>query len=146
MGYHDWFKSGDVNVRSNMSGTFINVENAGTAAFYDAGNYEYHAAVFVGTLGNVGTLFVYAAKDASATGKAALGSVIAGSSNGLVAFEFKTDVLTNLGTDFTHWTAGVKVENGGTWAGGLLLLDHGARTKGTTSAAVGVATLRQILA
>lgn len=140
-GYHDFFKSGDVQVRAPQSGTFINEQTNGTAAAYFAGDYEYHAAVFAGTLANTGTIFVFGAKDASATSPRALGSVVAGSGNGLAVFEFKTDTLTNLGTDYTHWTAQLKVDSGGTWRGGLLLLDHGARTKGTSAAAVGISAL-----
>lgn len=147
MGYHDWFKSGDVQVRAPQSGTFINTETNGTAAAYFAGDYEYHAAVFVGTIAQTGTLFVFGAKDASATSPLALGSVVASATaNGLVAFEFKTDTLTNLGTDYTHWTAQLKVDAAGTWRGGLLLLDHGARSKGTTAAAIGVSYLGTLYA
>ncbi len=32
MGYHDFFKSGDVQVRTPQSGTFINEQTNGTAA------------------------------------------------------------------------------------------------------------------
>lgn len=141
-GYHDFFKSGDFAVRSTASGTFINETFNGTAAAYYAADFEYHAAMFAGTLGQTGTLFVFGAKDASATSPLALGSVIAtASANGEIAFEFKTDTLTNLGTDYTHWTAQFKVDAGGTWRGALVLMDHGARSVGTTPGAIGISYL-----
>jgi hypothetical protein len=147
MGYHDWFKSGDVQIRSTASGTFINETVNGTAAAYFAGDYEYHAAIFAGTLGNTGTLFVYGAKDTSATSPLVLGSVVAtASANGEIVFEFKTDTLTNLGTDYTHWTSQFKVDAAGTWRGALVLLDHGARSKGTTAAAIGISYLGTLYA
>ena len=141
MGAHDLFSSGNVNVRSIASGTFLNTETNGTAAAYPAFNHEYHAAVFVGSIGNDGTILVFAADGATPVGTALVGTVNVGSSNGLGVFEFKTDTLTSLGTQYTHWTAQIKVNAGGTWRGGLLLLDHAPRTAGTTPAANGIASL-----
>ena len=141
MGAHDLFSSGNVNVRSIASGTFLNTETNGTAAAYPAFNHEYHAAVFVGSIGNDGTILVFAADGATPVGTALVGTVNVGSSNGLGVFEFKTDTLTNLGTQYTHWTAQIKVNAGGTWRGGLLLLDHAPRNAGTTPAANGIASL-----
>jgi hypothetical protein len=147
MGYHDFLKSGDTQWRVTQSGTFINQEVNGTAAAYFAGDYEYHAALFAGTIAQTGTLFVFGAKDASATTPLALGSVVASASaNGLIAFEFKTDTLTNLGTDYTYWTAQIKVDAAGTWRGALTLFDHGARSKGTTAAAIGISYLGTLYA
>ena len=141
MGAHDLFSSGNVTVRSIASGTFLNTETNGTAAAYPAFNHEYHAAVFVGSIGNDGTILVFAADGATPVGTALVGTVNVGSSNGLGVFEFKTDTLTNLGTQYTHWTAQIKVNAGGTWRGVLLLLDHAPRTAGTTPAANGIASL-----
>jgi len=141
MGAHDLFSSGNVNVRAIASGTFLNTETNGTAAAYPAFNHEYHAAVFVGSIGNDGTILVFAADGATPVGTALVGTVNVGSSNGLGVFEFKTDTLTSLGTQYTHWTAQIKVNAGGTWRGGLLLLDHAPRTAGTTPAANGIASL-----
>jgi len=141
MGAHDLFSSGNVTVRAIASGTFLNTETNGTAAAYPAFNHEYHAAVFVGSIGNDGTILVFAADGATPVGTALVGTVNVGSSNGLGVFEFKTDTLTNLGTQYTHWTAQIKVNAGGTWRGGLLLLDHAPRTAGTTPAANGIASL-----
>ena len=141
MGFHDYFSSGAVNVRSTASGTFINTETNGTAAAYPAFNHEYHAAVFVGTIANDGTILVFAADAATPVGTALIGTVNVGSSNGLGVYEFKSDVLTGIGTQYTHWTAQVKVNAGGTWRGGLLLIDHAPRSAGTTPAANGIASL-----
>lgn len=141
MAFHDFFSSGAVNVRAVASGTFINTETNGTAAAYPAFNHEYHAAVFVGTIANDGTILVFGADAATPVGTALLGTVNVGSSNGLGVFEFKTDTLTNLGTQYTHWTAQIKVNAGGTWRGALLLQDHQPRNAGTTPAANGIASL-----
>lgn len=139
---HDLFSSGAVTFKTTASGTFINETAGGTGAPAYAGNHDYHAAVFVGTMANVGTLFVYGHTAPTGDGTTALGSIAFGSNNGAVAaFDFRTDVLTGLGTAYAYWSAQVKVQSGGTFAGALLLVDYNARSSGTSPAAVGVGAL-----
>lgn len=139
---HDIFSSGAVNFSSRAMGTFINGASGGTGNPITAANHAYHAAVFFGTMANVGTLIVYGHTASTGDGTAVLGSIVSGSSNGqAVAFDFKADTLLNLGTAYTWYSAQVAVEAGGTWRGALVLMDYNSRSAGTTPAANGISAL-----
>jgi len=143
---HDIFSSGGVAFTTTASGTFINETAGGTGAPVFAGNHDYHAAAFFGTLGNNGSVVVYGHFNSTGGGTTTLGSVSAGSANGIAAFDFRTDALLALGTVgagtyFTHYSAQIVVPAGGTWRGALVLVDYNARTAGTTPAAVGISAL-----
>lgn len=139
---HDLFSSGAVTFTTAASGTFINGVSGGTGAPVFAGDHAYHAAAFFGTLANNGTIIVYGHTASTGDGTAVLGSVVAGSANGAVAaYDFKTDTLLGLGTAYSHYSAQISVESGGTWRGALVLIDYNSRTQGTTPTAAGIAAL-----
>ena len=110
MGFHDLFSSGGVNVRAIASGTFINTETNGTAAAYPAFNHEYHAAVFVGSIGNDGTIYligVTESRDLPVTSDA-MQSRLRGDWDAFIC-EFDSDLeelgfLTYFGGERRDWT------------------------------------------
>lgn len=138
---HDLFSSGAAKWTVTASGTFINGIAGGTGAPVYAGNHEYHAVAFMGTIANDGTIVVYGHTASTGDGTAQLGSVAVGSGNGIAAFDFKADTLLGLGTSYVYYSALAHVPSGGTWRGALVLIDYNALNAGTTPAANGVSTL-----
>lgn len=126
-------------------GSSVGVTKAGTLTPAFAGDYEYHAVAFFGSLGNTGTLWAYASTNAGGSNNTVIGSVIFGSSNNpAVVYEVKADTLTALntsGTTFTHIGAQISVDAGGTLYGGLVILSTWPKSAGTTPAANGWAAV-----
>jgi hypothetical protein len=123
-------------------GTFINGNFGGTiGGVVNAGLYEQHAVVFLGTLGNTGTINVYGCTNSGGSSPNLLVSLNVGSSggtNGLggAGIMVKSDVLNSLqggtsGTAFTHLTAAGTVDASGTWRGALAIISTQLRTGGT---------------
>ena len=76
-------------------GSSVGVTKAGTLTPAFAGDYEYHAVAFFGSLGNTGTLWAYAATNSAGSNNTVIGSVIFGSSNSpAVVFEVKSPPRT----------------------------------------------------
>ncbi|HEX6293354.1 MAG TPA: hypothetical protein VFZ66_29505 [Herpetosiphonaceae bacterium] len=122
-------------------GSIVNTTLAGTAAgTVPATDYQYHAYTFAGTIGNTGTVFVYAV--GAGLTNSLLGSLVFGSSTGQgIIYEVKSDVLSSAGTGYTHFGANLKVDSGGTLGGAFFCLSTTARTAGTTPAANGYAAV-----
>jgi hypothetical protein len=115
-------------------GSFVNTTAGGTGAPVFAGDYSYHAIVFTGTIGNVGTLFAYAHTTATGGGTTAIGSIVFGSSNvGAVIYEVATPVLTGIGTLYQFISGQIKVEAGGTLGGGLAVISTNPVSAPTSS-------------
>lgn len=128
--------------RFGIFGSAIALTAGGTGAPVFAGDYEYHAAIFAGTIGNTGTLFVFGHTDSTGSGTTALGSVIFGSTNAAaVVFEVKSDTLTTIGTAYNYLSTQAKVDSGGTFTGALFILSSWPRSAGTTPAANGWAAV-----
>jgi hypothetical protein len=110
-------------------GSFVNVTAGGTGSPVAAGPYAYHSALFLGTIGNTGTITVYGHTDATGGGTTALGSLVFGSGNGGgVGFEFSADTLTALGTGYAFVSAQISVPAGGTLAGALTIVSTQPRS------------------
>lgn len=125
-------------VKALASGSFVNATYGGTGAPVSAADYEYHAILAIGSFGNTGTVFAFAHKNSSGGGTTAIGSIVFGSSDfSAVVYEVKSDVLTGLGTDYTHLSGQIKVDAGGTVAGALSVISTWPRSAGTAPAANG---------
>lgn len=115
-------------------GSFVNTTAGGTGAPVFAGDYSYHAIVFAGTVGNVGTLFAYAHTTATGGGTTAIGSIVFGSSNvGAIIYEVSTNTLTGIGTNYQFISGQIKVEAGGTLGGGLAVISTNPVSAPTSS-------------
>ena len=124
------------------AGTFINAQNVGgtIGGVVNAGAYEQHAVVFLGTLGNTGTINVYACTNSGGSSPNQLVSLTVGSaafSNGMpgAGIMVKSDVLSSVqggtsGTAFTHIAAAGTVDSGGTWRGALVIISTQSRNAG----------------
>ena len=123
------------------SGTFINQLTIGgtIAGVVFAGDYEYHMAVFVGTVGNVGTMSVWGCTNSGGSNPTLVQSISFGSGSGVPAIEIKSDVLSGLaaGTQFPYITASGTVESGGTWRGALAILSTWPRNYGGSATTFG---------
>ena len=123
------------------SGTFINqLTIGGTAAgVVFAGDYEYHMGVFVGTIGNVGTLNMYGCTNSAGSSPTLIQSLSFGSGSGVPAIEIKSDVLSGLaaGTQFPYITVAGTVEASGTWRGALAILSTWPRNYGGSATTFG---------
>lgn len=118
------------------SGSFVNAVVGGTGAPAFAGDYEYHTAIFNGTIGNTGTLIVYGHTTSTGGGTAVLGSVVFGSGNAsAVAFEIASPVLTGLGTDYQYVSAQLSIPAGGTLGGALSIISTMPSSAGGTGVA-----------
>ena len=140
MGVHNLGENSRWTVLS--SGTFINqLTIGGTAAgVVFAGDYEYHMAVFVGTVGNNGTLAVWGCTNSAGSSPQLIQSVSFGSGSGVPAIEIKSDVLSTLnqpGSTYTHITASGTVESSGTWRGALAILSTWPRNYGGSATTFG---------
>lgn len=125
------------------AGTFISGQNIGGTAggVVSAGLYEQHAVVFLGTLGNTGTINAYGCTNSAGSSPNLIASLVVGSaafSNGMpgAGIMIKSDVLNSLqggtsGTAFTHLAAAGTVDAGGTWRGALSIISTQPRTAGT---------------
>lgn len=123
------------------SGTFINQLTIGgtiNGVIY-AGDYEYHMAVFVGTVSNNGTLAVWGCTNSGGSNPTLLQSISFGSGSGVPAIEFKTDALSSLtaGTQWPYFTASGTVESSGTWRGALAVLSTWPRNYGGSATTFG---------
>jgi hypothetical protein len=123
------------------SGTFINQLTIGGTVngVVFAGDYEYHMGVFVGTVGNVGTLNMYGCTNSGGSHPTLIQSLSFGSGSGVPAIEIKSDVLSGLisGTDCTHITVAGTVEASGTWRGALAILSTWPRNYGGSATTFG---------
>ena len=123
------------------SGTFINQLTVGgtIAGVVFAGDYEYHMGVFVGTVGNVGTLNMYGCTNSGGSNPTLIQSLSFGSGSGVPAIEIKSDVLSGLiaGTYCTHITVAGTVEASGTWRGALAILSTWPRNYGGSATTFG---------
>lgn len=138
---HTLFENSRIGAEAPL-GSAINVFAGGTGAPVYAGDYEYHAILFVGTVGNVGTLWAYAHTNSSGGGTTVIGSVPFGSTDSpALVYEVKSDTLTAIGTAYTHISGGITVQSGGTLTGALFVLSHQPRSAGTTPAANGYAAV-----
>ncbi len=139
MGVHNLGENSRWTVLS--SGTFINQLTIGGTinGVVFAGDYEYHMAVFVGTVGNVGTMAVWGCTNSAGSNPVLVQSMSFGSGSGVPAIEIKTDVLSSLaaGTQFPYITASGTVENGGTWRGALAILSTWPRNYGGSATTFG---------
>jgi hypothetical protein len=119
-------------------GSFVNATYGGTGAPAYAGDYEYLAVKFEGTVGNTGTLYAYAHNTSAGGGTTVIGSVIFGSSNSPgVIFEVKANTLSAIGTDYAYVSGQIKVDASGTLGGGLSIISTWPKSSGTTPAATG---------
>lgn len=139
MGVHNLGENSRWTVLS--SGTFINQLTIGgtiNGVVY-AGDYEYHMAVFVGTVGNNGTLAVWGCTNSGGSNPVLVQSMTFGSGSGVPAIEIKTDVLSSLaaGTQFPYITASGTVESSGTWRGALAILSTWPRNYGGSATTFG---------
>jgi hypothetical protein len=138
---HTLFENSRITRMASL-GSAINTFAAGTGAPVYAGDHEYHAIIFAGTVGNVGTLWAYAHTSSAGDGTTVIGSVPFGSTNSpALVFEVKSDTLTAIGTDYTYLSGGVTVQSGGTLTGALFVLSTWPRSAGTTPAANGYAAV-----
>lgn len=139
MGVHNLGENSRWTVLS--SGTFINqLTIGGTAAgVVFAGDYEYHMGVFVGTIGNVGTLNMYGCTNSAGSSPTLIQSISFGSGSGVPAIAIKSSVLSGLaaGTQFSHITVAGTVEASGTWRGALAILSTWPRTAGGSATTFG---------
>lgn len=121
------------------SGTFINQLTVGGTinGVVFAGDYEYHMGIFVGTVGNVGTLNMYGCTNGGGSSPSLIQSLSFGSGSGVPAIEIKADVLSTLGTQYTHLTVAGTVESGGTWRGALAILSTWPRNYGGSATTFG---------
>jgi len=123
------------------SGTFINQLTIGGTVngVVFAGDYEYHMGVFVGTIGNVGTLNMYGCTNSGGSNPTLIQSISFGSGSGVPAIEVKSDVLSGLltGTICTHLTVAGTVEASGTWRGALAILSTWPRNYGGSATTFG---------
>ncbi len=125
-------------VTFQVGGSIVNTTLGGTGAPAYAADYEYHAIMFNGTVGNTGTLWAYAHTNSSGAGTTVIGSVIFGSSTApAVAFEVKSDTLTAIGSDFTYVSGQIRVDSGGTLGGALSIISTWPKSAGTTPLANG---------
>ena len=139
MGVHNlgessrWFvlDSGSFVGQATMGGTIKGV--------VFAGDYEYHLAVFVGTVGNLGTLSVWGCTNAGGSNPTLVQTITFGSGNGVPAIEVKTDFLSTLaaGTQFPYITASGSVPAGGTLTGALAILSTWPRNYGGSATTFG---------
>ncbi len=123
------------------SGTFVNQLTIGgtiTGVVF-AGDYEYHMGVFVGTIGNNGTLNMYGCTNSGGSSPTLIQSLPFGSGSGVPAIEIKSDVLSGLaaGTQFPYITVAGTVESGGTWRGALAILSTWPRNYGGSATTFG---------
>ncbi len=139
MGVHNLGENSRWTVLS--SGTFINQLTVGGTAngVVFAGDYEYHMGIFVGTVGNVGTLNMYGCLNSGGSSPTLIQSLSFGSGSGVPAIEIKSDVLSSLiaGTYMTHITVAGTVESGGTWRGALAILSTWPRNYGGSATTFG---------
>lgn len=124
------------------SGTFINQLTVGgtIAGVVFAGDYEYHMAVFAGTIANNGTLAVWGCTNSGGSNPTLIQSISFGSGTGVPAIEIKSSVLASLnsaGTTFTHIAASGTVESNGTWRGALAILSTWPRNTGGSATVFG---------
>ena len=139
MGVHNLGENSRWTVLS--SGTFINQLTIGGTAngVVFAGDYEYHMAVFVGTIANNGTMAVWGCTNSAGSNPVLVQSMTFGSGSGVPAIEIKTDVLSSLaaGTQFPYITASGTVESGGTFRGALAILSTWPRNYGGSATTFG---------
>ncbi len=139
MGVHNLGENSRWTVLS--SGTFVNQLTIGGTinGVVFAGDYEYHMAVFVGTIGNNGTIAVWGCTNSGGSNPVLVQSVSFGSGSGVPAIEIKTDVLSSLaaGTQFPYITASGTVESSGTWRGALAILSTWPRNYGGSATTFG---------
>lgn len=123
------------------SGTFINQLTIGGTikGVVFAGDYEYHQAVFVGTIANNGTIAVWGCTNSGGSNPTLIQSMSFGSGVGVPAIDIKSDVLTSLiaGTVCTHIAVSGTVEASGTWRGALALLSTWPRNYGGSATTFG---------
>lgn len=126
------------------AGTFISGQNIGgtIGGVVNAGLYEQHAVVFLGTLGNTGTINVYGCTNSGGSSPNLVFSLVVGSAggtNGLggAGIMIKSDAISGAisggtsGTAFTHIATAGTVDSGGTWRGALAIISTQPRTAGT---------------
>ncbi len=139
MGVHNLGENSRWTVLS--SGTFVNQLTIGGTinGVVFAGDYEYHMAVFVGTIGNNGTIAVWGCTNSGGSNPVLVQSLAFGSGSGVPAIEIKTDVLSSLaaGTQFPYITASGTVESGGTFRGALAILSTWPRNYGGSATTFG---------
>ena len=136
------------------AGTFISGQNIGgtIGGVVSAGAYEQHAIVFLGTLGNTGTINVYACTNSGGSSPNVLVSMnvgSAGGTNGLggAGIMIKSDAINSVqggtgGTAFTHLAVAGTVDAGGTWRGALAIISTQPRTGGTV---LGLSSIGSVL-
>jgi hypothetical protein len=139
MGVHNLGENSRWTVLS--SGTFVNQLTIGGTinGVVFAGDYEYHMGVFVGTVGNNGTLAMWGCTNSGGSSPVLIQSISFGSGSGVPAIEIKTDVLSSLaaGTQFPYITASGTVESGGTWRGALEILSTWPKNYGGSATTFG---------
>ena len=90
---------------------------------------------FFGSLGNTGTINVYAVANSGGSSPRLLASQTTGSGTGGVAIEVKSGALgtfINTGTTYSYLAVAGTVDSGGTWWGALGIISHQSRTAPTT--------------
>lgn len=136
---HNFVESSKITVLA--SGTFINELTVGgtIGGVVFAGDYEYHTLVFVGTIGNVGTLNIYGCTNSAGSSPSLIESLSFGSGTGVPAIDIKSTVLSSLasGTAWTHIAGAGTVESGGTWRGALAIISTWPRNTGGSATVFG---------
>ena len=139
MGVHNLGENSRWTVLS--SGTFVNQLTIGGTinGVVFAGDYEYHMGVFVGTVGNNGTLAMWGCTNSGGSSPVLIQSISFGSGSGVPAIEIKTDVLSSLaaGTQFPYITVSGTCESSGTWRGALAILSTWPRNYGGSATTFG---------
>jgi hypothetical protein len=146
MAFHDFFSSGAVAIsQRHDSGTFAPGAVGGTGNPVFAGNHNYHAAIFIGTLSGaaaVGSMIVYGHTSSTGDGTTALGTLALTAGTGAAVFDFKTDTLLGLGTAYTYISAQLLIATGSVDCRGALFIEsYDPRSAGTTPAANGIRSL-----
>ncbi len=139
MGVHNLGENSRWTVLS--SGTFVNQLTIGGTinGVVFAGDYEYHMGVFVGTVGNNGTIAMWGCTNAGGSNPVLIQSLSFGSGSGVPAIEIKTDVLSSLaaGTQFPYITVSGTCEASGSWRGALAILSTWPRNYGGSATTFG---------
>jgi len=147
MAHHDLFKSGHIALSNRrgdagVAGAIYTTAAGGTGSPVFAGNHEYHAAVFFGSVSGPGTLFVYKHTDSAGAGTALHGSVTYAGGTNPVVYEIKSDTLgATDGTPYTYLSCQLAMASGGTAFGALMLLSYRPRSTGGAPASNGIGAL-----
>jgi len=152
MSHHDLFTSGYLALSNRRTdagaaGAIYTSAAGGTTAPVFAGQHEYHAAVFLGSVSAAGTLTVFKHTDGAGANAAVHGSVVYTGGTLAVVYEVKSDTLGAVsGTPYTHVSCQFAMASGGSAFGALTILSYRPRSTGGAPATNGIGALGTSLA